>query len=227
MANVAADNADSLTLALDDLQDITTSLTAARPAIDALLRDAPPLVRTLDRIIVEGDGALLCTLDGLSVLQRIATPDVLAALSRTLTRAPELKVALDDIIGINGFADFSLQLTTLEVAEFYDTKPAPPVVPDVPACAPFANNASSPGLASRADAGSPGAVNGDPQAVDVETRPERPTEVGLAGSSSLGEPDEPFLSKLLDALVPALAGALVLGALWYLVLVLRRRDRKA
>ena len=226
LAGIAADNADTLVGALDSLQQVTDSLTEARPAIDDFLADVPPLVRTLDRIIVESDGALLCTLDGLSVLQRVATPDVLDALSHTLQRAPELKFLLDDIIGANGFADFSLQLTTLEVAEFYDPKPAPPVVPDVPACAPFANDASAPGEASRAGLGNGGTASGDRSGVDVDGRPPAGEEARLAGSSALGPPEEPFLARVLDALLPALAGAMILGGLWYLVAVMRRRAQE-
>lgn len=84
MARVAADHRDSIEASLDGLEAIAESMPALEQPLQDVLTEAPPLVRVLHSIFTNGDKGLLCTLDGLAVLDRIVTPQILDSLRASL-----------------------------------------------------------------------------------------------------------------------------------------------
>lgn len=227
MARVAADHRDSIEASLDGLEAIAESMPAFEQPLADVLEEAPPLVRVLHNIFTNGDAGLLCTLDGLAVLDRIVTPEILDSLRASLGRGSTISAILDDIFTPAGDVNAVLLLDVATNAPLYPSKRPQPVAPLVPGCADHAVDTSTPGESDRAGVGDGGDGPFDPDGeLDVPGVTED-VDVSLAGSSDLDAPDEPFLSRLLGLAVPAVGVVLLAAVGWFLYGVVRDRRNAA
>lgn len=226
MARLAAENRDSIERSLDALTEVSGSLGEIDTAFREVLADAPPFVALLDRIFQRGDAALLCTLDGLAVLDEIVTPEVLASLEFGLENADRTREIVDAIVKEDGFGQFDLIITPADEMRAYPEPVPQPLAPAVPACGPFNSSLAGAGERDAAGPGSGGEVP-PPDGVAQVPPPRERTEAELAGTSELGEPEEPFLSRIFDWIVPGLALLALAVAGWLLFGVLRDRRRDA
>lgn len=224
LAEIAADNRDSITTSIDNLTVLADSLTELEGPVSEFLVDAPPLVNLLNRVLAQADESLLCTVDGLTALREIATPEALAALSDSIDKSDTGSAIIAAVLGDDGIVDLGVTLAALEdLPEVYDTRLPPPTAPSIPGCDGFDVDFTAAGASDRAGpgAGSDGPTGAD-GTVDVPGATED-VDVTLAGASDLPQPDDPFLAKVIGWFVPAAALALLAAAGWLLFTILRQR----
>lgn len=227
VAGVLADNRDALGSSIGSLRDLAATLGASRDSIEQLLDTAPPAFALLDRIVAASDSALLCTVDGLSVLQVALDDEALrsteALLARSAAFADVVRLVRDPDDGV-----FNL-LVTVNSGEptvvQYDRPEPVPTAPATPACpthgfevvdAP-ATVAADPGAGGRRPPSDPpGIVAGD-----------RGPAAGAdqASGASDARAADPALVRLARAGLPWLALlCLALAAAWLIRSRLRRSD---
>lgn len=223
MAGLAAEHSDSIESSLDALTEVSSSLDEIDAGFREVLVDAPPFVALLNRIFEQGDAGLLCTLDGLASLETIVTPEVLAALTTGLENADETRAFVDAIVKEDGFGQFDF--TIADGTTVYPERVPQPVAPQVPGCPAFGSTFTAADEASVAGPG-PGGEAPSADGVAQVPPPREQNDAELAGSSDLGQPDEPFLSRIFDWILPAVAFALLAAAGWFLFGLVRDRRRE-
>lgn len=224
VANVLAVNREAIGSSITNLRDLAATLDASRGSIEELLRIAPPAFALLDRIVAASDGAILCTVDGLSSLQLVLDGEGLAATVELLQRS----AAFADVIRLlrdpdDGIFNLLVTVNSGEPAVVQYDEPRPlPVAAVTPECpthgfevvdAPAARAAAA-GLGGRRPAADPAGIEADGRAPGAGT--------DLASGVSDTETDEPAMIRLAKAALPWLLALVLAAALWLIRTRLRR-----
>jgi phospholipid/cholesterol/gamma-HCH transport system substrate-binding protein len=228
ITGVLAAHRDALGSGIDHLANLTVALEEARPSAEVLLDEAPSTIALMNAIVDAADHAVICTVEGVAVLDAVLDQQAVRSLSGLLERsaafADVVRLVQDPRDGI-----FRLFVSPSggnpPTVEFAEPKPFPSS-PGVPGCAAH-EVAISPTPAM--DATSTGA-DGDGQLSDPSSAvPDRPGPGGTerASGSSDAEADPSIIDRLLSSLWPwplLVSLALTAGALARL---LARRRKEA
>lgn len=225
VAGVLADHRASLGEGLQGLSELARALDGARPGLETLFAEGPSAVALLNGIVAASDDAIICTVDGLSVLEVVLDDDGQEAAARLITRSR----AFADVVRLLRHPDdgifrllISVNSGTPEVVQYDQPAPVPTAAPLVPCPAHDVSVAATPADAA-APPGSGGRRPASDGAGDAVPDPSG-TEVDLAdtGTSDV-RADEPALARALRRGLPWLL-ALALIAVLVRYLAGRRRQ---
>lgn len=227
VASVLADNRDAIGSSITSLRDLAATLDASRASIEDLLATAPPAFALVNRIVAASDGAILCTVNGLSSLQLVLDDEGLAATVDLL----EGSAAFADVVSLIRDPDdgiFNLLVTVNSgeptVVQYDEPKPLPatPVTPECPTHGFEVVDAP----AARAAVAGPGGQRPDDDGAGIEADGRSlDSDADLASGGSDTAADEPALVRLAKAALPwLLVLALAALAAWLVRSRLRRND---
>ncbi|HEU5084909.1 MAG TPA: MCE family protein [Acidimicrobiales bacterium] len=220
VTDVLATHRDALGSGIDSLAGLTDALEQARPSIEALAEEGPSTLALVNAVVDAADHAIVCTVDGTSVLAAVLDAEAVRSLEglfqRSAAFADVIRLVQDPRDGI-----FRLYISpsggSPPTVEFVERRTFP-AAPEVPACptrtvdvtgAPVADEAGAGAGGDRAGGGGPSGPPGPSSGDDPD----------LASGTSDERPGDSPLERVLGALrasLPALTLALVGGGLLYL-----------
>ncbi|MFI0351951.1 MCE family protein [Actinomadura sp. 9N407] len=139
ITGVLNQNRDNLGAGVDNLAALTGALSQVRGELKQLRDDGPGLLAEVNGLLDKTGPDFECTVDSLGNLGLTGhNPNILADLRKTLARAPELKVVLDNVIGMDQgkpVLNVVFLLTTKRLATLEYKYPLPqPATNKIPAC---------------------------------------------------------------------------------------------
>lgn len=213
IAGVVSDNRDALGNAVDQLSVLSNSLDQIDPSLDRFLTTAPATFSMIARLVAATDGSLVCTIDGLAVLDAVATPEVLQALRDTLREAGLATMVQNKVVGADGVVSLDMLLSFTGETPFYPERRADPVPPQVPLCPERTTTYNDAAEGERATVGAGGESGEADGTTDVPEPAPFVPDPGPEGSSDLPEPELSPLGRIAENPGPPIAGLIALAVL--------------
>lgn len=227
VASVLATNREAIGTGIEDLATVAESLAAARGSLEAALDETPAALTLVNDMVEAADDALICTIDGLSVLQLVLDAEGQAAAEELLERSARfahIATAIRD--PDDGIFNLLITATAGDPPALQYTTPItlPEVAPLQPC--PAHSTAVSPTPAdSSAPVGTGGARPGaDAPASDVAAPGAPGADQVASGTSDVVAP-ESALASAARVVIPLFAVASVGALLW--AFLLRRKDEQS
>ena len=226
LARVLADNRDALGSGIESLAELSATFEEIRPSAEAFVDEGPSTIALLNRIVDASDHAVICTVDGLAVLDAVLDAEAVQSLTDVLQRsaafADVLRLVQDPEDGI-----FRLFISpsggSPQTVEYLESVPLP-AVPEVQSCPDDVSFSAE--LAGDADGAAPGTGGERPGADGTasleEPDPETPDEQATGTSDQAA--GRSLFARLASKAWLVVVAALVAGLAWLIASRLRRKS---
>jgi phospholipid/cholesterol/gamma-HCH transport system substrate-binding protein len=225
ITRVLATNRDALGSGIDSLAGLTRALEEARPSVEVILDEGPSTIALMNAIIDAADHAVICSVDGTSVLDAVLDAEALRSLSGLLQGSAPFA---DVVRRVQDPRDGIFRLFVSPsggnppTVEFAEAKSLPGE-PEVPTCPTRELAVSSVGVADEATGGAGGdRPRRDGSSVEPSGRPGA-ASAEHAGGTSDAEAGRSLLARVAGWLWPWALLLAVLAAAAHRAYVLARR----